>query len=168
MSSPAIEAYKTRIASFIEGKDPLAVQRQTPAALAELIGGVPDAKLHERPGPEKWSVAELLAHFADAEIVSTWRYRQMLEHDGTPLTAYNQELWHKLGQYESRKPQDSLQMFRLLREVNLRTFDELTEEQWERKGVHAERGPTTVRDLVRQVAGHDLNHLEQIRKILGG
>lgn len=32
--------------------------------------------------------------------------------------------------------------------------------------MHAERGPTTVRGLTRQIAGHDLNHLEQIRKIL--
>jgi hypothetical protein len=29
--------------------------------------------------------------------VSTWRYRQMIEHDGCPLPGYDQELWHKLG-----------------------------------------------------------------------
>ena len=165
-SSPAIEAYKARIASFIEGKDPLAVQRETPHALAELVAGVPEAKLHERPAADKWSVAELLAHFADAEIVSTWRYRQMIEQSGAPLTAYDQELWHKLGQYEVRNPQESLHVFTLLRVANLRMFDKLTEEEWQRTGVHAERGPTTVRGLTRQIAGHDLNHLEQIRKIL--
>jgi hypothetical protein len=166
MSSPAIEVYKARIASFIQGKDPLGVQRETPTALARLIAGVPEAKLRERPAPDKWSVAELLAHFADAEIVSTWRYRQMLEHSGAPLASYDQNLWHNLGQYASRKPEESLQLFRLLREVNLRMFANLSQEEWERTGVHAERGPTTVTDLVRQLAGHDLNHLEQVRKIL--
>lgn len=167
MSSPAIEAYKARIASFVEGKDPLAVQRETPHALAELVAGVPESKLEVRPAPDKWSVAELLAHFADAEIVSTWRYRQMIEHNGAPLTAYDQELWHKLGHYESRNPQESLHLFTLLRVANLRMFDKLTEEEWQHTGVHAERGPTTVRDLTRQIAGHDLNHLEQVKRIVG-
>ena len=117
--------------------------------------------------PNKWSVAELVAHFAEAEVVNTWRYRQMIEHDGCPLPGYDQEVWHKLGDYGSRRPEDSLMSFRLLREANLQMFARLTPEEWQRKGIHAERGPTTVRDLVVLIAGHDLNHLEQTRKILG-
>jgi hypothetical protein len=45
-------------------------------------------------------------------------------------------------------------------------LDRLTPEQWERYGMHAERGCLTVRELVQLIAGHDLNHVEQIRKIL--
>src|SRR5271166_1011493 len=96
-----IADYKARILSYVEGKDPLEVQRRTPELLADLVVSVPEKKLYERPSPDKWSVAELLAHFADAEIVSTWRYRQMIEHDGCPLPGYDQELWHKLGDYPS-------------------------------------------------------------------
>jgi DinB superfamily len=132
-----------------------------------MIVSVPDEKLYECPSPGKWSVGELLAHFADAEIVSTWRYRQMIENDGSPLPGYNQELWQKLGDYPSRRPEESLTLFRLMREANLRMFVQLTPAEWQRNGIHAERGPMTVRDLAVQIAGHDLNHLEQIRKILG-
>jgi len=163
----SIADYKARILSYVEGKEPLEVQRKTPEILANLVASAPDEKLRQRPSPEKWSVAELLAHFADAEIVSTWRYRQMLEHDGSPLPGYDQELWHKLGNYPSRRPEESLTLFRLLREANLRMFAQLSPEEWQRHGVHAERGPMSVRDLAQQIAGHDLNHLEQIRKILG-
>jgi hypothetical protein len=159
--------YKTRILSYIEGKEPLEVQRKTPELLADLVVWVPERKLYERPSADKWSVAELLAHLADAEIVSTWRYRQMIENDGSPLPGYDQELWHKLGDYPSRRPEESLMLFRRLREANLRMFAQLTPEEWQRDGIHAERGPMTVRDLALQIAGHDLNHLEQIRKILG-
>jgi hypothetical protein len=162
-----IAEYKARILSYIEGKDPLEVQRKTPELLADLVVSVPDNKLSTRPAPGKWSVAELLAHFADAEIVSTWRYRQMMEHDGCPLPGYDQELWHKLGDYPSRRPEEALLLFRLLREANLRMFAQLTPEAWQRHGIHSERGPMTVRDLAVQIAGHDLNHLQQIRKILG-
>jgi len=158
--------YKARILSYVEGKDPLAVQRQTPELLAEIVASVPDAKLRDRPAPGKWSAAELLAHLADAEVGCFWRYRQMIEHDGSPLPPYDQELWSNLGNNASRSPAESLLLFRLLRESNLGMLERLSSEQWERHGMHAERGRMSVRDLAAQIAGHDLNHLEQIRKIL--
>jgi DinB superfamily len=159
--------YQARILSLVKGKDPVAVQRETPQQLVRLIAGAPAEKLRERPAPGKWSVAELLAHLAEAEIVSTWRYRQMLEHSGCPLQAYDQELWNKVGDYGSRRPDESLQLFRLLREANLRMFAQLTAEEWQRHGLHVERGKMSVQDLTAQIAGHDLNHVEQIQNILG-
>lgn len=162
------DVYKARILSFVEGKDPIEVQRQTSTALAQLIDGVSENKLYQRPDPAKWSAGEVLAHFADSEIVISWRYRQMIEHNGCPLSPYNQDLWNTLGDYRSRPPSDSLQVFRMLRENNLRMLDRLTPEQWERYGMHAERGRLTVRELVQLIAGHDLNHLDQIRKVLEG
>ena len=73
------DVYKARILAFVEGKDPMEVQRQTPAALAQLISGVSDNKLRQRPDPAKWSIGEVIAHLAEAEIVNSWRYRQMVE-----------------------------------------------------------------------------------------
>jgi len=159
--------YKARILKLMEGKDPVTVQRETFAELSGLVAGRSDEELRKRPAPDKWSVAEILAHLAEAEVVSTWRYRQMLEHDGCTLPGYGQDLWADLGQYSTRDPHESLEQIRLLRESNLRMFDRLTEEQWQRKGVHAERGPMTVRDLAVQIAGHDINHLAQVRATLG-
>jgi hypothetical protein len=159
--------YKARILSYVEGKDPVAVQRETPDALAQLIRDIPDGTLRMRTAPDKWSVAELLAHFAEAEIGASWRYRQMIEHNGAALPSYDQDLWYKLGDYGSRDPQKSLQLFTLLRQENLTMFSRLSEEQWQHYGVHAERGNMTVRDLAQQIAGHDVNHLMQVRGILG-
>ena len=158
--------YKARILGLMEGKDPVAVQRETALHLAQLIDGVPTEQLRERPSPDKWSVAEVLAHLSEAEITSSWRYRQIIEHDGCSLPGYDQELWARLGGYAIRKPETSMQLFRLLREENLQMFDKLTPAEWQRRGIHTERGEMTVRDLAVQIAGHDLNHVAQIRKIL--
>lgn len=158
--------YKARILALMEGKEPVAVQKETYPQIAELISGVSAEKLSTRPASGKWSVAEVLAHLAEAEVVSSWRYRQMLEHDGCPLPPYGQELWADLGAYGTRNPQESVDQFRLLRDANLRMFDRLTPEQWRRHGVHAERGPMTVHDLAVQIAGHDINHVGQIRAML--
>ena len=157
--------YKARILGLMEGKEPVAVQKETYPQISKLISGVAPKKLSQRPAPDKWSVAEVLAHLSEAEVVSTWRYRQMLEHDGCTLPGYGQELWADLGAYGTRDLQESLDQFRLLRDANLRMFSRLTPEQWQRHGVHAERGPMTVHDLAVQIAGHDINHVAQIRAI---
>jgi DinB superfamily len=163
MESPA--QYKARILALTDNKDPLTIQRETPNQLARLIEGIPAEKLRQRPAPDKWSIAEILAHLSETEIGSSWRYRQMIEHNGTPLSSYDQDLWETLGEYSARDAKESLQLFRLLRESNLRMLDRLSPERWQCYGIHAERGRMSVSDLARQVAGHDLNHIEQIRKV---
>jgi hypothetical protein len=103
---------------------------------------------------------------AEDEIVSHWRYRQMIEIDGVPLSSFDQDLWARLGSYGSRTPAESLTLFRLLREANLHMLALLTPEEWQRSGTHAERGKITVEDLARHMAGHDKNHIGQICRIL--
>ncbi len=164
---PDSPEYLTRVKALAADADFLERQRQTPSILAEVIADVSDAKLHERPQPDKWSVGEIIAHLAEDELVTSWRYRQMLENDGVALAGFDQDLWARVGQYRSWNPQEALTMFRLLREANLRLLEALSPEQWKKHGIHAERGKITVQDLARHMAGHDLNHLEQIRKILG-
>ena len=60
-----------------------------------------------------------------------------------------------------------MQLFRLLRDANLRLLDRLTPEQWQLGGVHSERGPMTIAELARQIAGHDINHVAQVEKLVG-
>lgn len=160
------EQYKARFEGYVAGKDSISMQREAPQTLARLIEGVSDADLVRRPAPGKWSVSEILAHLAEDELSSTWRYRQMLEHDGLTLHGFDQKLWASWGDYASWKPQDALAMFRLLREANLRMLTRLSPEQWQCHGVHEERGTLTVHDLCRHMAAHDINHIEQVRKIL--
>jgi len=145
----------------------IAAHREAPAVLAGLIDGVPKDTLARPPAPGKWSVAAILAHLAEDEVVTMWRYRQMIENDGVALAGFNQDEWARLGSYDSWTPRDALALFRLLREANLRMLERLTPAEWQRGGVHAERGPMTVESLARHMAGHDANHIQQIRSILG-
>ncbi len=159
--------YLTRIRDYAQGKDPLELQEQAPAILAELLSMASDRQLTTRPFKDKWSVGEILAHLAEDEIATAWRYRQMLEHDGLQLEGFDQDLWARAGGYRSRAPHDSLTLFRLLRKANLQFLRQIGPEQWECHGIHSERGRITIRDLVVHMAGHDLNHIEQIRTMLG-
>jgi hypothetical protein len=81
--------YVARLRSLIEGKDPIAVQTETPAAPAHMIASVPQEKLNMPPAPGKWSLAAIVAHLAEAEIALSWRYRQIAEKEGAALPDMN-------------------------------------------------------------------------------
>ena len=59
------QEYTQRILENVKGLDSLKVGAATAKKLERLIKGVPASKLRKRPAPEKWSVAEILAHLAD-------------------------------------------------------------------------------------------------------
>ena len=42
----------------------------------------------------------------------------------------------------------------------------LTPQKWKHYGMHSERGQETIDQIVRMYAGHDINHLRQIERIL--
>jgi hypothetical protein len=165
MSTETANQYKARLAAYVQDRDPIAMQRATPTTLAHLIDAKP-SELSRRPAPGKWSVNAILAHMAEDELVSSWRYRQMIENCGAALPGFDQDEWARLGDYESWTPREALEMFRLLREANLRMFDKLTPQEWQCYGVHAERGRITVEDLARHMAAHDRNHIDQVRSLL--
>src|SRR5262249_1627006 len=153
------EQYKHRLAGYVEGKDFMIMQRESVGTLARLIDALPEKALRQRPGPRKWSVLEILAHLAEDELTASWRYRQMLEHSAVTLNGFDQDLWAGLGDYSTWSPGEALEMFRLLREANLRLLDRLTPAQWDCYGMHAERGRISVRELARHMAAHDTNHI---------
>lgn len=164
MESP--EQYQSRLDSYVAGTDPIEMQRAAPDLLAALIEGVPEAALNRQPAAGKWSIRAILAHLAEDELASSWRYRQMIEHNGTPLPGFDQDEWARLGSYELWPASEALSLFRLLREANLRMFAVLTPEEWRRHGIHAERGRITVEDLARHMAAHDVNHILQVKRCL--
>jgi hypothetical protein len=162
------QQYTQRIVGNVEGKQPLEVQAATAKKIERLIKGVSTAKLRKRPAPDKWSVNEILAHLAEAEIAGSFRMRLILGSPGTPVAAFDQDAWVLSGHYEKRDPRKSLEQFRALRQANLELLKSLTPEQWKHHGIHAERGKETIEHIVRMFAGHDLNHLRQIEEIVAG
>jgi hypothetical protein len=81
------QQYTQRILGYVEGKEPLEVQASTPGKLERLIKGLSMTKLRERPAADKWSVSEIVAHLADAEIVTGFRMRLILGAPGAPIAA---------------------------------------------------------------------------------
>ena len=160
------QQYTQRILDHVKRKDAMKVQATTPKKLAKLIRNVSPAKLRKRHAPNQWSVTEILAHLGDAEIVTAWRIRSILGAPGTPIQAYDQDAWVAAGRYSERNPGQCLEVFRAVRDANLMVLKSLKPEQWKHHGMHAERGQETIERILHMMAGHDLNHLQQIERIL--
>ena len=164
--SETARQYTDRIIANTQGQDPIKIQAATNKKLIRLITGVSASKLRKRPAPDRWSVAEILAHLADVEIVIGWRMRSILGSPGTAVQAYDQNSWVTSGHYEKRDPRKSIELQRVVREANLALLKSLSPVQWKQYGQHAERGQESIEHIVRMVAGHDINHLHQIERIV--
>jgi len=160
------EQYRQRMFSHLEGKDPLKLQAAAPARLAKLLKGVTPAKARKRPAPGKWSIAEIVAHIADTELVGGYRIRAILGEPGTQIIGFDQDVWVTALHYDKRDLKKSFEQYRTLREANLALLKSLAPEQWKHHGMHNERGPETVETIVKMFAGHDINHIQQIERIL--
>lgn len=162
------QQYTQRILSHSQGQNSLRLQQAAPTKLAKLIKGKKQAQLKRRPAPDKWSVAEILAHLADAETVISWRLRQILAANGQPIQAYDQDVWAQTFDYTRCDARESLERFRILREGNVALLKRVPKRLWDNYGVHQERGEESVAHIVNMVAGHDVNHQLQIENILKG
>ena len=160
------QQYIQRILGYVEGQDAVKVQRATATRLKKTISGLTPKQLKWRPEPGKWSIAEIIAHLVDAEIVGSWRMRSIIGEDGITIQPFDQDAWASVFAYRKRDTRLSLETFRALRENNLAMLKEIAREKWDNHGMHLERGKETVAHVVRMFAGHDTNHVLQVENLV--
>jgi hypothetical protein len=157
--------YAPAVLDLLGNRHPMDVLRLTPDAAQQAIAGMTAGQLRTPEAPGKWSIAHVLRHLADSEVVWGWRMRLILAHDRPVITGYDQDLWADRLHYADADIADSLDAMRVLRRDNLKLLERATPADLQRVGVHSERGEESVGYLMRLFAGHDLLHLNQIDRI---
>jgi len=110
------QQYAQRVLGYLEGKNAMEVLAAAPRELEKLVKGIARKRLDERPSPDKWSVTEILAHIADAEIVYGFRLRLTLGSSGIAIQGFDQDAWARNFAYATHDPALSLADFRAIRE----------------------------------------------------
>lgn len=157
--------YVRALLDLLGDRDPLAVVDATPAALEAATAGVDEALLTKPEREGKWSIAEVIAHLADSELVWGYRLRRVLAEERPQIIGYDQDLWADRLRYREARLADSLPTFSALRAANLRLVRATTPADMARVGVHTERGEESVAHMLKLYAAHDLVHLRQIERI---
>jgi hypothetical protein len=160
------EQYIARITGFVGDRDPWDLLDEAPRRLRSLVEGASPRELAYTPSPSRWSITQIAAHLADSEIVAAWRFRSVLERDGVGLQPFDQTVWASAFRYETAPPAESVALFETLRAATLRVLRTVDPARRGHAGVHAERGRESIDHLIRLYAGHDLNHLGQIERLL--
>lgn len=163
----SFDEYRTRVMKYLGKREPMRVLGATCGRLERLLGGVPAGVLSRRPAPDKWSIREIVAHLADAELAIGWRFRNMIATPGVRLQWWDEHLWSQACGYARIPVPQSLQLFKSLRESNLHLLRSTPRASWHTCfGVHDKRGRQTVEEFVAMEAAHDLNHLRQVKALL--
>lgn len=140
--------------------------RETQEGLPQLVRALPGERLAAGPADGGWSAREVLAHLADFELMAGVRLRAVVTLDRPALATYDQEACTaRFGALES--VEEALERWLVNRRANLRLLAALGPADWQRTGVHHERGEEPLARTVAMLLRHDRAHLEQMRGAAG-
>jgi DinB superfamily len=148
---------------FLDGRSVEAIMASTAPELAKAIAAIGPDKVSTPPAPGKWSPAEIVCHLADCEIAFGFRLRQTLAEDAPTLQPFDQDKW--AATYGGIPASQALEAFAAMRAWNLRLIGAALPAAANRPANHPVRGALTFQTIVETMAGHDLNHLAQLRKL---
>jgi DinB superfamily len=144
----------------------LAVLEQTPIIIEKIVWSATDEQLHWKPAADRWSINEVLAHLAEAEVVGfRERVQLMMEKDNPRLEAYDQNAAYAAGKYSNAKARENLKQFCHERDRTLSALRYVPRSVLGRSGQHSTIGRVTIGQLMNEWAFHDLGHIRQIAEL---
>ena len=150
-------------AKFLDGRDLSAILSSTSHEIANQLQIIGPDNSSAPPAPGKWSPAEIVCHLADCEIAFAFRLRQTLAEDNYTIQPFDQEKW--AAPYSGIPAKDALSAFAAMRQWNMLLISRTPPSAASRPVIHPERGAMTFQTIVETMAGHDLNHLGQLKRI---
>src|SRR5262245_25159988 len=129
------------------------------------LDGFPQVSLSTNVIPGKWSAKEIVHHLADSESTSAIRLRRLLVEENPVIQGYDQDAFATRLKYNERDMAPALDAFRSARETTVQLLHLMTEEDWQREGIHTESGKYTPELWLSIYAAHAHNHAAQIRRL---
>ncbi len=126
-----------------------------------------DEKALSKKPPGKWSAKEIIGHLGDCEYVYGVRMRIALAEPGNTLQPFDQNLWVENLKHQEKEMGKLVETLKGLRKANLAVLKDVKETDWEKFGMHPERGKMTVEGIVRVLAEHFEKHLQQVERVAG-
>jgi hypothetical protein len=151
-------------AQFLGEREPLAVLGETQRRILEIAEQLGPKGLRLTYAPGKWTAAEVLAHLADCEMAFGFRVRQVVAEPQVPIQPFDETRWSR--DYAAMNGLEAAKTFHSMRGWNLTLFRLLSPDDLVKAAAHPQRGPESAETVIRIIAGHTLNHLAQLEKIV--
>jgi hypothetical protein len=131
--------------------------------MEEFLSNCPADAVIRSPAVGRWSILEIAAHLADAELLASTRIRRIITQDRPEMRGYKQELWAQSLAYGQQKIEAMSARFVILRRENAALLEMIGEEVWRLNGRHDEYGELSLRELIEDYITHTAKHLDQMR-----
>ena len=145
--------------------------QKTQVVLNGLLKGVDQTTAGTRRDPadgdKGWTVLEVMGHLLDFEILCNERISGIVAEEGFVLKPINVDTLPIEHDYQGQQLADVTAARAEWRAKNLALLETLAPEQWARNGVHPTRGPISIEAIALQFTTHDVDHLDQLVRILG-
>lgn len=135
--------------------------------ITHIIKGANPADLTtRRDGGDGWTPLEIICHLRDLEQNYVKRAHSVIEQDNPPfyIPPINELVTERA--YNSQDPATVLAEFAANRDELLAYFNSVSDSGWLRTGIHPHMGEQSLIDVLMHVAHHDIDHIEQMTRIL--
>lgn len=151
---------------FIKSRG-IALIRNTSRTIGHVLQGVSqeDATSY-RDGPAGWTVAEILGHVLDFSDIFYERAQAIATQDNPVLAAYDHEQMVRDGRYNEQDIQALYAEIAANFERMAAFFESISDDQWDRAGIHPEQGRFTLTRSLIQAGTHSALHIEQMTRVL--
>jgi hypothetical protein len=140
------------------------------ADLRAAVRGMTKEQLAAKPVPGRMSTLEVLCHLSDFEPVFAERMKRIIALDTPLLLAADENDFLRELRYGDREAEEELALIELTRKQIARILRGLKPEQFQRSGVHSQKGLLTLERVVQGAINHVAHHLSFVhekRKALG-
>lgn len=134
--------------------------------LRDLLDGLPEDALTQRPAEGAWSIKEICGHLSDAAQFLHERVYKMINLEEPFLPAWDQEEVLRERNPRETPIQDILHQFSQQRAETVELLADLVHWNWARTGQHEERGRLSIRQLVEIALAHEEGHLTQLGAVV--
>jgi hypothetical protein len=132
----------------------------------DLFQSVSDKQAPWKPGPDRWSILEVVNHLYDEEREDfRQRLGLVLEDPEMPWPPIDPEGWVIQRKYHERNFTESLHNFFEEREKSLSWLDKLDSPDWKRTHQHPKMGPMSAELILANWLAHDMFHIRQINDL---
>ena len=142
----------------------LEILEATPAILRGLMCELSEEDARWKPAPDRFSVAEVLAHLSHTEGHCFRMRLDRLVHEERPEFEADDAQLH-LERYRDADPEEEFAHFEEQRDTNLEYLRSLPAGAVRRVAVHKSAGQITLAEMLHAWALHDLGHIRQVAEL---
>ena len=132
--------------------------------LRQAVAGMSREQLQARPIAGKWSTQEVVCHLADFDPILADRMKRVIAEDRPTLVGADENRFAAALAYGDRDVGEELAIIEQTRRQMARILRTLPAEALGRVGVHNERGPRTLEQLLTTAANHIPHHVKFIHE----